>query len=381
MNPVALGAPGAPQHPRRRLRSSPAVRETGGRAGSRSRLATVAVAAIVVLAACSSGSTAAPSIAAAPGSAGASAGGGPLTHLTVGLGYIPSVQFAQFYWAQQAGYYKAAGLDVTFQNKIDPDLVVLVGQGQLDMGIADGTSVIPAVSQGIPIRYLATIYATFPNIVFAKKSSGITTAADLKGKKIGTPGKYGSGWIQLEALLASAHLTTGDVQVVPFPDYGQAAAVASGTVDAATGYSNNEPIQLAQQGVETAVVTGSSPIELPGPGLIASTSTIAAKGPALKAFIAATLHAMRDIVADPAKGLDAALAEVPDLAKSRDVQLKVLDATVQAWQSSYTKAHGLGAIDPQVWSSSVTFMQALPDKLVKNPVTVDQLISPSMLGG
>src|SRR4029079_11673378 len=35
------------------------------------------------------------------------------TTLTVGLGYIPSVQFAQFYLADQAGYYDDAGLGVT----------------------------------------------------------------------------------------------------------------------------------------------------------------------------------------------------------------------------------------------------------------------------
>ncbi len=46
--------------------------------------------------------------------------------------------------------------------------MTLVGQGALDLGIADGTSVIPARSQGIPIAYIATIYGTFPSIVFAK---------------------------------------------------------------------------------------------------------------------------------------------------------------------------------------------------------------------
>src|SRR5262249_48824241 len=112
--------------------------------------------------------------------------------LTVGLGDIPSVQFAPFYYADQRGYYREAGLSVTFQNKIDPDLVALTGQGAIDIGVADGTSVIPAVSQNIPIKYVATIYGTFPSIVFAKKSSGIATAADLRGKRLGIPGKYGS---------------------------------------------------------------------------------------------------------------------------------------------------------------------------------------------
>ncbi|MHB8460432.1 MAG: ABC transporter substrate-binding protein, partial [Candidatus Limnocylindrales bacterium] len=87
-----------------------------------------------LLAACGSGATVAPGAASAaagtagstPASAGASVAAtssGPPTRLTVGLGYIPSVQFAPFYLAQQAGYYAAAGLDVTFENKIDPDLI------------------------------------------------------------------------------------------------------------------------------------------------------------------------------------------------------------------------------------------------------------------
>ena len=40
------------------------------------------------------------------------------TPLKVGLGYIPSVQFAPFYLAQQSGAYAAAGLDVELQNQI-----------------------------------------------------------------------------------------------------------------------------------------------------------------------------------------------------------------------------------------------------------------------
>jgi len=84
------------------------------------------------------------------------------------------------------------GYTTFFQNKIESDLVVLVGQGSIDIGVADGTDIIPAVTQGIPVRYIATLYGTYPSIVFAKASSGIKTPADLKGKKIGIPGKYGS---------------------------------------------------------------------------------------------------------------------------------------------------------------------------------------------
>ena len=53
----------------------------------------------------------------------------------------------------------------------------------IDVGIADGTSVIPAVSQGIPVKYVATLYGKFPSIVFAKASSGITDGRRPQGQE------------------------------------------------------------------------------------------------------------------------------------------------------------------------------------------------------
>ena len=132
--------------------------------------------------------------------------------------------------------------------------------------MADGTSVIPAVSQGIPIRYVATIYGQFPSIVFGKASSGITSAADLEGKKLGIPGRYGSSWIMLQALLDSVGLTPDDLEIVEYPDFGQGAAVAQGAVDAATGFANNEPVQLELTGTEAFVLHVDDVTPLPGPG-------------------------------------------------------------------------------------------------------------------
>ena len=343
------------------------------------RLAATLAAEAIAAAACGSTTpSAAPaaSSAAPASSAIASSSAGAATALTVGLGYIPSVQFAQFYLAQQAGYYAAAGLKVTLQNETDPDLITKVGQGAVDIGIGDGTSVIPAVSQGIPVVYTATIYGTFPSIVIAKAGSGITAPADLKGKKIGIPGKYGSSWIMLQALLKSAGLTTNDVTIVEFPDYGQAAALQQGAVDAATGFTNNEPIQLKNEGVDTVILSVDSIVALPGPGLVTGTATLAAKRDALAAFTKATLKAMDDIAADPQKGLDATFALVPDLAKNKALQAQILAATIATWKNARTNA-AYGAIDTAGWQQSLDFMTGLG--LVPNPVQASQLTNSSLL--
>ncbi|MCJ7710832.1 MAG: ABC transporter substrate-binding protein [Chloroflexi bacterium] len=319
--------------------------------------------AVVMLAAAACGSTPSASPAAEP------------VPLTVGLGYIPSVQFAQFYLADQAGYYADAGLDVTLQNQIDPDLITLLGQGAVDIGSGDGTSVIPAVSQGIPVVYTSTIYGRFPAVVIARSDSGIATAADLKGKRIGTPGKYGTSWIMLQALLGSAGLTTEDVTIVEFPDYSQAAALEQGQVDAVTGFANNEPIQMVNAGMDPVVLTVDDVVPLPGPGLVTGTETLAAKADALKAFTAATLRAMETITADPQAGLDATFAAIPDLAADPALQRQILDATIATWQTR--TGAPLGAIDRDGWQQSLDFMTSLG--LVPNAVTVDQLVNESLL--
>ena len=320
-------------------------------------LATTLIALLVVVAGCAPGAS--PSAAATP--------------LKVGLGYIPSVQFAQFYLADKAGYYAAEGLDVTFQNEIDSNLVPKVGQGDLDLGMSDGTSVIPAVSQGIPIRYIATVYGRFPSIVFGKASSGIKTAADLEGKKIGIPGRYGSSWVMLQALLESGGLKPEDVEIVDYPDFGQGAAVAQGAVDAATGFVNNEPVVLERSGTPVIVLSVDDVTALPGPGLIASTATIDGKREAVAGFVRATLRAMKEIVADPNKGLDATIATVPELGQDRDLQADILYATIDAWaHAGQTPADGMGSIDRAGWQASVEFMTKL--NMVPKPVTLDDLV-------
>jgi NitT/TauT family transport system substrate-binding protein len=310
---------------------------------------------------------------------GASPSTSARTPLKVGLGFIPSVQFAQFYLADQAGYYRDAGLDVELINKVDPELVTLVGQGAVDIALADGTSVVPAVSQGIPVRYGATIYADFPNVVFSPAAKGIATAADLAGRKIGTPGRYGSGWTMLQALLGSAGLAADDVELVLFPDFSQRACVERGECDAATGFANNEPVVLAQGGPAPSVLTVDDVIPLQGNGLIVGEQTLAAKGDALRAFVAATLRAQEEIIADPEKGLEAAIGRVPEVATDRQTQLAVLKATTEMWQDDVTAASGLGALDRDGWTRMIDFMAGLPDSPLAKPVTVEEVLTDKLL--
>jgi NitT/TauT family transport system substrate-binding protein len=214
--------------------------------------------------------------------------------------------------------------------------------------------------------------------VIARADSAIKTAADLRGKTVGIPGRYGSSWIMLQALLASAGLTPDDVTIKLYPDFSQATALREGQVQAATGFANNEPVQLALAGIETNVLTVDQATPLPGQGLTVG-SALGSKKEALQSFVAATLRAMEEITANPQLGLDDSIAAVPELATDRATQLAILNATVEIWHSPYTVQHGLGAIDENAWTSSIDFMQTLPDLGVSADLTADQLLTEELL--
>jgi NitT/TauT family transport system substrate-binding protein len=216
-------------------------------------------------------------------------------------------------------------------------------------------------------------------VVFAPVEQGITSAADLAGHSVGIPGRYGSSWIALQGLLASAGLTTEDVEILTYPDFGHGVAVAAGQVDSAVGYLNNEPVTLRREGIDVDVVGVDDVAPLPGPGLVIPTAALHEDASELRAFTAATLRAMAEIAADPQLGLDATFERVPELAGDAGLQAAILEATVQAWSNDYTDAHGLGSIDPAVWSSALDTMRSLPDSVVPDGLQVDDLIDGSLL--
>ncbi|MEI6156544.1 MAG: ABC transporter substrate-binding protein [bacterium] len=302
--------------------------------------------------------------------------------LTVGLGYIPGVQFAPFYLAEQSGAYAAAGLEVTLQNQIDPDLISLVGSGGLDLALADGTSMIPAVSQGIPVRYLATIYGVLPNVVIARTDAGIMSPADLAGKRVGTPGQYGSGYLTLLGILSDASLGIADVSLDLYPDYGQTQALISGAADATTGYANNDLVQAKAAGVAVEVFYASAAAPFAGPGLISSPATISSKRDAIRAFIAATLEAMRQIAANPELGVDAAAKVVPEViatTAARANSLAVMKATVDVWAGPLQESAGYGAISLEGWDASISFMRAVPGQQVRDGLKASDIVDESLL--
>src|SRR3954447_18385336 len=283
-----------------------------------------------------------------------------LREITVAMPYIPNVQFAQFYLADKKGYYAAEGLKIKFDYNFETDVIQRIAQGTVQFGMASGDSILLARAQGLPVVTVATNTQRFATVFFSKADANIKTPADLKGKSVGIPGHFGASYIGLLALLYANQIKQSELNIQDI-GFAQVAALTEGKVQVASGYGNNEPVQLEQQGIKVNVINVADFYPLASDGIVTSEAQIKDQAAIVHGFVRATLKGMQDVIASPNEGFQAALEVIPELksadAKTQDLQLKVLQATLPYWQSDLTKQQGLGFSDIKSWEATHKFMR------------------------
>lgn len=310
------------------------------------------------------------------GCGSSSTGSGTSGSLTLGLTYVPNIQFAPFYVAQDLGYYKAAGLNVTFHHhNVGEDEFAALVAGKEDAIFASGDEVLGARAQDIPIVNVATVWTKYPITLIVPANSSIQSPADLRGHTIGIPGAYGATYIGLLALLKNAGLSASDVKIQSI-GYTQVAALLTHKVDAVMGYINNEPLQIAKAGmpVRTFDVAGAQP--LVSNGIAALQTTLNTKPDLIKALIKATLQGVAYTDAHPQEAVNISEKYVAGLSAPSAAAdaLAVLQATIPLWQTVGNKP---GNNDAQAWQSMESFL--LANNLLKKSVDTSQTISNAYL--
>ncbi len=298
------------------------------------------------------------------------AAGRALTPVTLAMGYIPSVQFAPFYVAQERGYFTDAGLDVTFRYGFESDLLKLVGTDELQFMIGSGEEVILGRSQGLPVRYVMRWYRKFPVVLFAKADKGIKTPADLVGKQVGLPGLFGASYVGWEAIVYANQLdqTRITLQSIGFT---QASAVSQDRVDAAMDYIVNGPVQLRLAGQEVVVIPVSDFIDLPSNGIITNDKTILQRPELVRAMVSAVMRGLRDTLADPDAAFEISLKAVPEAGGDQaPVSRAIFDESVKLWQAGESE---LGLSDPEAWAAAAVFMKEMG--LIQVPVDPAELFT------
>jgi len=298
----------------------------------------------------------------------------PLVHVRLPVGYIPNVQFAPLYMAVEKGYFTQVGIEIEFDYSFETDAVALVGANELQFAVVSGDQVLLARAQGLPVVYVLAWYQDYPVSIVSKTGQGILTPADLKRKRIGLPGLFGTSYIGLRALLGIAGLQESDV-TLDSVGYNQVEALVSDQDQAVVVYTTNEPAILRARGYQIDEIQVRDYAHLVSNGLITNQLTIAQNPDLVRRMNQAILKGIADTIANPEEAYQICLKYVEGLAQvDQAIQKEVLTTSIEFW-----KADRLGYSDPAAWQNT---QQVLLDMgFLTEPEDLNKVFSNDFIGG
>ncbi|MDO5025733.1 MAG: ABC transporter substrate-binding protein [Trueperella sp.] len=293
--------------------------------------------------------------------------------VTIGLTYIPNIQFAPIYMAEANGFFEDAGLDVTIRHHgAQEALFGALEDGTEDVVFAGADEMMQARSTGVDVVNWATMYQQYPVVLIAPLDSGIDTPADLAGKRVGLPGPYGENYFGLQAMLRDYQLE--DSVTVEYIGYTQAAALSEQKVDAIIGFQNNDTIALENAGIPVKnipLVAEDLPLIGVGLGSVAEKIDVDVYARLLGAIEKGAQAAGKDI--------DATIAVtkeyVPSLAEADQAELakKVLTATLKLYQGGEV----FGKQHEDTWVAMADFLSEIG--VLDKPVTAKDAYTTKVL--
>ena len=284
--------------------------------------------------------------------------------IKLGVGFIPSVQFAPLYVAIDKGFFADENIEIEMEYGFETDFLKLAGTNERQFIVASGEQMILGAAQGLPIVYVANWFPRFPVVVFAPAESGIRAPKDLEGKKVGIPGLFGASYVAWKGLAYATGLNEESVTLESI-GFTQAAAIQEGVVDAAVDYVVNGPVQLRLAGQEVNIIAVDDYIKLPANGLVTNQQTIEENPALVQGMVRAFLRGLRYTLDNPDEAFAISLKFVPEAAQEQEVNRAIFDASIALWTPP--EGRGLGFTEPEIWPQTARFMYeaGLVDKLVE----------------
>jgi NitT/TauT family transport system substrate-binding protein len=274
-----------------------------------------------------------------------------LIHIRLPMGYIPSVQYAPFYAADNSGFFKEEGLELEFDYSFETDGVALVASNELQFSLASGEQVLLARAEGLPIVYVMSWYKDFPIAVVSKAESGIHNPEDLAGRHIGIPGLFGASYIGLRALLDIVGLEEGDV-ILDSIGFNQVEALAADQVEAAVVYVNNEPYVLRKLGYDVNVIAVADYAHLVANGLITNEETIQKNPKLVQSMVDATIRGIKYTITHPSDAYEDCEGYIEGL-PTLEEHLRTEE--VERYASLY-QIDPFGYTDPEGWENMLALL-------------------------
>jgi len=290
------------------------------------------------------------------------------------LGWKAGPEFMGYFVAKAKGFYQQEGLGIIIHDGAGgADSVKLVAAGKFKLAEASAAETVIARTKGMPIVSLAAIFQRSPVVIYSLKEKAITKPADLKGKTLGV--FFGStAYHEYKAMMASQGVDQTKVKEV---DMGWTLQpILTGQVDAAMGYTQNQPNQLRLQGKEVAEMRVEDwGVRIYGNNIIANQTFLETEHEVVAGFMTASIKGWEYALEHPDEAIDILLAGRREL-DEKFVKL-AWAGTMALLESEATKEQGIGAQRTERWAA----MQELlwQQKVIDKKVDVAALFSRQFL--
>jgi ABC-type nitrate/sulfonate/bicarbonate transport system substrate-binding protein len=284
------------------------------------------VAALALLAGCSSTASSSSSDA-APQS------------VTFQTSWIPLVQFGGSYVAAKKGYYAKQGVDVKIlPGGPETDGLALLASKKADIAVSNADVVARANEQGAGLVIIGAGFQKSPLAIMSLASHPIDTPADMKGKKIGVP----SGDEGTHAAFLKVNGLSGS-EVTSVPVSFDVTPTTSGRVAGQYVFATEQPISAEEAGFPThSMLLADHGLNVYAQVYVVTKSYLAGHRAAVEDFMRGEIEGWQAYAKDQTEAVDLTVNDY-----GKDQKLTVANQTEQAklqlplLETSTTKAHGL----------------------------------------
>ncbi len=266
--------------------------------------------------------------------------------VTLYLNWAAGPEHAPLFYAQKAGLYARAGVQVAIEPGSGSGRTVgLVAKNPASMAIADLQVVLAMRSKGSDVVAVMNLFANSPYTFYWLKNSGIRSIRDFAGKKIGTEARDPARALW-RALARINGIDPSSAIWVDVPNAGKVDALRDGTVDITI---NAFPDSFRLYPEAFGDNLGRLPwrdagLNLYNISLIASSALIRDKPRLVAAVVRATQAAVAACLADGKPCIDALAEAYPNLKCSEE--LANWRWAVGLYQNAGQAGFALGAFDP-----------------------------------
>jgi NitT/TauT family transport system substrate-binding protein len=285
--------------------------------------------------------------------------GQELTKIKFTLDWVLSGGHPWFYLAQDKGYFKDEGLDVTIdQGKGSVAAVTRVMSGAYDAGFTDINAIVQAAATN-PRENPIMVYLIFNKAAFAavtKADGPIKTLKDFEGRSLGAPA--GSVSLRLFPIVAEKNgVDMSKVKIINLEPNLVEQALLQDQVDAVVSFTATSYLNFVAMGKDPEkdfrwFRYDELGLDLYSSGVMVSQKLLKENPDAVRGLVKAINRAVREVAANPDEGM-AVLQKVEPLIKADVEKARLKFFLEQQMMTPETAEIGLGDLKDQRFAERI----------------------------